>query len=60
MYKIFREKGEVIAGFGAILSMICILLVEDMQWKFFIALIAVAIMIYGITLTMNANNDSKS
>jgi hypothetical protein len=45
---IFQEKGEVIAGFGAILASVCILLINDPVWKLWFALLAVAIMLYGI------------
>lgn len=60
MYGIFREKGEVIAGFGAILGMICIMLISDPIWKLMIALIAVSIMLYGVVLTANANSKKDS
>ncbi|MEM9888157.1 MAG: hypothetical protein AAF849_19850 [Bacteroidota bacterium] len=47
----FQTKGEVIAGFGAILSMACILLVYDPIWKLCSAMIALSVTLCGVILT---------
>lgn len=59
MHGIFQNKGEVIAGFGAILAMICILLIDDLQWKFIVAFIAVSIMIYGVVSSLKVEDEEQ-